>query len=162
INFLVDVRSSPYSKYYPDFNRENLKIISLQYQIKYVFMGDTLGGRPDDPTCYSSEKDKEGKSQVLYNEIKKKDFFINSIERLVVANNKKIKIACMCSELNPCDCHRSKLIGEVLYNKNISTYHIDEKGLLKSQNEVINEITKGKNTISLFGDEIEFKSIGKY
>ncbi|HDR1663142.1 TPA: DUF488 domain-containing protein, partial [Pasteurella multocida] len=105
---MVDVRSSPYSKYYPDFNRENLKIISLQYQIKYVFMGDTLGGRPDDPTCYSSEKDKEGKSQVLYNEIKKKDFFINSIERLVVANNKKIKIACMCSELNPCDCHRSK------------------------------------------------------
>ncbi|HDX1087392.1 hypothetical protein V0I11_00380 [Pasteurella multocida] len=94
--------------------------------------------------------------------LKKKDFFINSIERLVVANNKKIKIACMCSELNPCDCHRSKLIGEVLYNKNISTYHIDEKGLLKSQNEVINEITKGKNTISLFGDEIEFKSIGKY
>lgn len=163
IEYLIDVRSYPYSKYHPDFNRKNLEESSKSYKIKYLFMGDSLGGRPKDKSCYSDDTDEEGKSQVLYNEIKKKDFFINSIDRLVVANNKKIRIACMCSELKPCECHRSKLIGEVLLlDKNIISYHIDENGNLKSQTDVINEITKGKNTVDLFGDELEFQSIGKY
>lgn len=163
IEYLVDVRSYPYSKYHPSYNREIIAEHGKSYGVKYLFMGDSLGGRPKDKSCYSTEKDEEGKSKVLYNEIKKKDFFINSINRLVVANNKKIKIACMCSELKPCECHRSKLIGEVLLlDKNIVSYHIDEHGNLKSQAEVINEITKGKNTVDLFGNEIEFQSIGKY
>lgn len=163
IQYLIDVRSSPYSKYFPHFNQQNLDVVSKKYGVKYIFMGDTLGGRPKDPSCYSSEKDKEGRSQVLYNEIKKKDFFINALERLVTANNKGIRIACMCSELNPCDCHRSKLIGEALFlEKNIISHHIDEKGGLKTQNDVIGEITKGKNTKDLFGNELEFQSKGKY
>lgn len=163
IKYLVDVRSYPYSKYYPEYNKENIDIVSKKYDIKYVFMGDSLGGRPNDRSCYSDDKDENGKAQVLYNEIKKKDFFIHSIERLVVANSKKLKVACMCSELNPCDCHRSKLIGEVLYNdKNIVTYHIDENGLIQTQNDVINILTKGSGTKSLFDGEIEFKSIGSY
>ena len=53
ISFLVDVRSSPYSKFNPHFNQINLEHLLEEHNIKYVFMGDSLGGRPNDDNCYN-------------------------------------------------------------------------------------------------------------
>jgi uncharacterized protein (DUF488 family) len=58
IEALVDVRSSPYSRMYPHFNREALRAFLRQADMQYVFMGDCLGGRPDDPACF-----KDGQAQ---------------------------------------------------------------------------------------------------
>lgn len=66
----------------------------------------------------------------------------------------------MCSELNPCDCHRSKLLWS-LYKSNIEMVHIDGKGKLQNQSEVINQLTGGMS-VDIFGDVMEFKSRGKY
>ncbi|GAB7264630.1 hypothetical protein DZJ_11800 [Dickeya ananatis] len=57
----------------------------------------------------------------------------------------------MCSELAPCDCHRSKLIGDYLNKIDIDLYHIDKKGNIKTQKEVMNEILNGNN-LDLFSD----------
>lgn len=156
ISYLIDVRTSPFSKFNPQFNRDNLKVRSREHNIVYVFMGDDLGGMPKDRSCY----DKEGR--IIYSEVMKKSFFNRSINRLITANTKKIRVACMCSETNPADCHRSKLIGEYLHNYDIEVTHIDKAGDLKTQNEVMNELTKGKNTQDIFGDSLEFKSKGVY
>ena len=68
-------------------------------------MGENLGGRPKDRSCYDHE------GHVLYEKISEKSFFIEGVNRLKVAYEKNLRVACMCSELNPCDCHRSKLIS---------------------------------------------------
>jgi len=146
IQYLIDVRSSPFSKFNPHFNQNALKFSVEKEGVKYVFMGDVLGGRPEDKTCY----DDEGK--VDYEAIKTKDFFKQGIERIKIAYEKNIKVALMCSESKPQECHRSKLIGEALRDENISIQHIDEKGKLKTQNAVILELTKGHNPINLFGE----------
>jgi uncharacterized protein (DUF488 family) len=155
IKYLIDVRTSPYSKYNPQYNRELLKNNLAEVNITYIYMGDNLGGLPSDRSCYI-----EGK--VSYDLIKEKDFFIEGLSRLIKAYEKEINVAVMCSESKPEECHRSKLIGQELMNKNISILHITEIDKTKDQLTLMNELTKGKGLIDLFGNETSFTSRKKY
>lgn len=156
IQFLLDIRSKPFSKWNPQFNQNELKFKLEENGIIYVFVGDTLGGLPEDRSCY----DYNGK--VVYDLIKEKDFFKEGLERLATANDKHIKLAIMCSESKPEECHRSKLIGQELLKKKISLKHIISDKLVKSQEMVVAELTKGKGTVDLFGNEIDFTSRKSY
>jgi uncharacterized protein (DUF488 family) len=155
ISFLIDVRSNPYSKYNPQFNQQSLKIDLQNSGITYVFMGDSLGGLPSDRSCYV-----EGK--VDYDIIKDKEFFKEGIQRIIVAYDKNINAAVMCSESKPEECHRSKLIGQELLKHNISLIHIISSEKTKEQNTVMNELTKGNGVVDLFGNETNFTSRKKY
>lgn len=156
VEYLIDVRSQPYSKFYPQFNQNQLKVFLESNNITYVFMGDALGGRPEDPTCY----DTEGK--VDYAKVKNKDFFVQGIHRLKTAYSKNLVTAIMCSESKPCECHRTKLIGQELSKEHIGLKHIDENGRLKDQATVINELNKGLSDLDLFGNQISSKSRKAY
>jgi uncharacterized protein (DUF488 family) len=156
IEYLIDVRSQPFSKFNPQFNQNHLKFFLERNGLKYVFMGDTIGGRPANPTCY----DDDGK--VDYEMVKEKDFFLTGIDRLKKAYDKNIQVVMMCSESKPCECHRSKLIGKVLISENIVLQHIDEKGKLKDQTTVINELNKGLSEYDLFGNPINATSRKSY
>lgn len=145
IDYLVDVRSKPFSNYQENFNKNELKHYLTEANIRYVFMGDDLGGLPKDGSCYT-----EGK--VDYFIVEKKEFYNKGIKRIKTAYYKNITLAVMCSELKPQDCHRSKLIGRTLEQDNIKINHIDESGLIKSQVDVINIATKGLGEKNLFGD----------
>jgi uncharacterized protein (DUF488 family) len=126
IEYLIDVRSQPFSRFHPQFSQRALKTFLEQNGIRYVFMGDELGGRPKDATCYDSE------GKIDYELVKTKDFFKKGIDRLKTAYNKDINLAIMCSERNPAQCHRSKLIAAVLVADDIIVQHIDETGKLKA------------------------------
>tara|TARA_R110000868_G_scaffold14680_1_gene68051 strand:+ start:1859 stop:2413 length:555 start_codon:yes stop_codon:yes gene_type:complete len=156
IGYLLDIRSKPYSKWSPQFNQAQLEIELNKNNIKYVFVGDTLGGLPSDRSCY----DHNGK--VVYDLIKEKDFFKQGLNRLTTANEKKVNLAIMCSESKPEECHRSKLIGQELLKQNISIKHIVSSKRVKSQQTVMIELTKGKGTVDLFGNELDFKSRKEY
>jgi uncharacterized protein (DUF488 family) len=156
IEYLLDIRSKPYSKWNPQFNRGAIELELKNNGITYVFAGDTLGGLPEDKSCY----DYNGK--VVYDLIKGKEFFKKGLDRLTIANQKRIHLAIMCSESKPEECHRSKLIGQELLNKNISLHHIVSKAKIKSQYAVMNELTKGKGTVDLFGNEKDFTSRKSY
>lgn len=155
IEYVIDVRSQPYSKFYPQYNRDDLKFLLGVNGIKYVFMGDSIGGRPTDVSCYTDGK-------VDYEIVKTKGFFLEGIERLKTAYGKDLNVVIMCSESDPCECHRSKLIGRVLDHDNVVLQHIDEKGKLKDQVRVINELNKGRSEIDLFGDRINTTSRKAY
>ena len=155
IVFLLDIRSKPYSKWNPQFNQVQLEKELNENLITYVFVGDSLGGLPEDRSCY----DNEGK--VVYDLIKEKDFFKKGLKRLLSANSKKIKLAIMCSESKPEECHRSKLVGQELLKEKISLNHIISFNRIKSQITVMNELTKGKGTEDLFGS-IDFTSRKSY
>jgi uncharacterized protein (DUF488 family) len=156
IEYLIDVRSQPYSKFYPHFNQNELKSFLERNGIRYVFMGEDIGGRPKDASCY----DNEGK--VDYEIMKTKEFFVNGIQRLKTAYYKDVNAAIMCSESKPCECHRSKLIGRVLSDENIILQHIDENGKVKDQATVINELNKGLSAIDLFGKTLNVTSRKNY
>jgi len=155
IEYLVDVRSKPYSKWNPQFNQPTLDLELKNHGITYIYLGEFMGGLPEDKTCYIDGK-------VVYDLIKEKNFFKEGLERLITANSRNIKLAIMCSETKPQECHRSKLIGQELLKKGISLNHIVSKNMVISQETVINELTKGLGMIDLFGKEKKFTSRKKY
>jgi uncharacterized protein (DUF488 family) len=142
VECLVDVRTAPYSKFKPEFSKEALAAELTAAGIRYEFLGQELGGRPDAPECYA-----EGK--VDYDRIRVTQFYIRGIEKLVLARRQGTRLALMCSELRPEDCHRSKLIGVTLAEMDIPVLHIDEQGELREQDEVIARLTGGQ--LDLFG-----------
>lgn len=121
VKYLVDVRTKPYSKFRQEFCREALEAILRRGGLVYVYMGDTLGGLPADPTCYTDGK-------VDYTKIRERDWFIQGLARLQNGWKSGHRMALMCAELEPERCHRSKLIGEALAACGVAVGHIDESG----------------------------------
>ena len=145
ITYLLDVRSRPYSRYNPQYNRERLQHFLQQHDITYVFMGDSLGGKPKDPLCYDNN------NRVDYTKVKDMAFFKAGVERLKTAYSKNLKAAIMCSESKPLECHRTHLISKALDNDGVLIAHFDEKGSLISHSVLMNE-RNGKTGNHLFGD----------
>lgn len=155
IRYLADVRSKPYSKWNAEFNQAPLRAHLSEAGIVYVYMGDVIGGRPEDPSCYTN-------GHIDYSKMAKKESFVKGLERLITANDKQIKLAVMCSESEPSMCHRSKLIGQELLKRGISMIHIVGIGKSKSQERIITELNGGYGLVDLFGDEKVLMSRNKY
>ena len=137
IQVLVDVRSKPNSRWAMFANRNNLKWILASVQIKYVYLGNVLGGRPEDPTCYKNGELPEGSADYLhlvdYPAVMMKDFFQKGIQRLHNLANQG-RVALMCSEEDPAQCHRHHLIGRYLIKQGVILYHIRRDGnMVKDQ-----------------------------
>lgn len=150
IAYLIDVRSKPYSRYKPDFSKDALEMHLRANGIRYVYMGDALGGMPDDPDCYNED------GKVDYEKVAQKEFYLEGIGRLQSAWEQQLRIAIMCSEGKPENCHRTKLISKTLTaistpGGTIPVSHIDENDQLISQQDVMLRITN--NQPSLFGDD---------
>jgi uncharacterized protein (DUF488 family) len=146
IAYLIDVRSRPYSRYKPDFSKRELAEHLEANGIRYVFMGDTLGGQPDDPDCYVDGK-------VDYDKVRQKDFYQSGIARVQEAHRQQLPVVLMCSEGKPENCHRTKLIGQTLDAAGVPLGHIDENDQLISQHDV--ELRYNKGQLPLFGDEFQ-------
>jgi len=141
IDYLIDVRSAPYSRYKPEFSKAPLEAKLTKHGIRYVFMGDTLGGRPDDETCYVNGK-------VDYEKINAAEFYQRGIQRLYTAFMQQQRVVLMCSEGKPEACHRCKLIGATLMTQDIPVIHIDENGEQLTQEKIIERLTAGQ--LSMF------------
>lgn len=142
VDSVVDIRSYPHSRYQPEFSRDSLRDAVALAGIRYAFMGDALGGRPDDPACYVDGK-------VDYAICRERPVYLEAIERLRRAAEKSPAIALMCSEAKPHECHRAKLVGASLAEMGVSVEHVDAKGELRPQSEILALVTGGQ--ASLFG-----------
>jgi len=107
IEVLVDVRSQPFSRYTPHFNGPALEDAVTRAGISYLFMGDSLGGRPPEAHMYDAE------GHVLYGEMAESERFQAGVKSLLGVAAKH-RTAMMCSEESPIDCHRRLLIARVL------------------------------------------------
>jgi uncharacterized protein (DUF488 family) len=152
IKYLIDVRTAPYSRYKPEFSKAALERSLQAAGIRYLFLGDALGGRPDDPSCYTDDK-------VDYEKVKSKEFYHRGLARIQTAFQQQQTVALMCSEGKPEQCHRSRLIGVSLEEMEVPVAHIDENDELQGQQDVILGLTKGQ--LGLFGDP-EFTSRKRY
>jgi uncharacterized protein (DUF488 family) len=123
ITALADVRSSPYSRMNPQYNRETLIKTLREVGIAYVFLGRELGARSEDPTCYE-------RGQVKYDRIAETDSFRQGLERVVTGAGIH-RVALMCAEKEPLDCHRTVLVCKALVAKGTQVEHILADGTLE-------------------------------
>ena len=112
-------------------------------------MGDSIGGRPQNDICH----DENGYFD--YHKMAEDPSFKTGLHRLVDANSKNYRVAIMCSESDPSECHRSKLIGRELYFVHqISMNHIVATNKTIRQEEIMETLTKGawEPSGNLFGE----------
>lgn len=149
ITALVDVRSSPYSKYKPEFNKESLTSFLKIKKIAYVFLGDYCGARVDDPSCYVNGK-------VDYRLVAKNQKFQEGLVR-IKKGMENFKIALMCAEKDPITCHRTILICRNLLHPEIKIKHILSDGSLEAHKDSEKRLLKlfKLNEPDLFSNEQE-------
>jgi len=116
ITAVGDVRSSPYSRFSPQYNRESLHRALKESSIAYVFLGEELGPRSEDPSCYVDGK-------VRYALLAGTDLFRRGLERLKIGMA-KFRIALMCAEKDPITCHRMILVCRALRRDGFVIRHI--------------------------------------
>lgn len=132
ITVLADVRSSPYSRFNPQFNRETLKDELKNRGILYVFLGKELGARSDDPTCYSD-------GQVQFDRLAETELFESGIERIQKGAS-DYKIALMCAEREPLECHRTILVARELEKNGVEIRHILSSGQTESHEDAMDRL----------------------
>jgi uncharacterized protein (DUF488 family) len=129
LEVVVDTRSAPYSKFAPQFDREALQKSLAASGIKYLFLGEELGGRPKGDSFY----DENGR--VLYGKRTSAPMFLSGMERLE-RGMAQFRVALMCGEEDPAHCHRRLLIGRVLVERGHNLLHIRADSHIETESEV--------------------------
>jgi uncharacterized protein (DUF488 family) len=129
ITALADVRSAPYSRFQPQFNKDALERSLKAEGIKYVFLGKELGARSNDRSCYQS-------GRVRYPLLAKTVLFRKGLER-VMAGAQDFKIAIMCAEKEPLECHRTLLVSRALEAEHATVQHVLADGHLESHTDAM-------------------------
>jgi uncharacterized protein (DUF488 family) len=129
LQILVDVRSAPYSRYAPHFNRGALAALLDDAKMHYVWADEALGGRPADPACYRDRIKRIG--NVDYAAVARQTWFQDGVDRLqeTAASG---ATAILCSEEDPRRCHRHLLIEPALRQREIAVIHIRGDGSVET------------------------------
>jgi len=128
ITAVADVRSQPYSRFAPQYSRDALRSSLENAGIAYVFLGKELGARNTDPACYRD-------GQLQYDLLAQQPAFAQGIQR-VVQGMSSHRIALMCAEKDPINCHRGLLISRKLFEMGIPIEHIHGDGSLETHSEL--------------------------
>lgn len=149
INAVADVRSSPFSRYTPWFNRVEFKAALAESGIAYSFLGKELGARPDDRSVY-----RDGMAR--YELIAGTALFEQGLNR-VLAGARRFRIALMCAEKDPLDCHRNVLVSRALAQRGAEINHILADGRVESNTETERRLMDmvGKTSLDMFAPAYE-------
>ncbi|MSU76864.1 MAG: DUF488 domain-containing protein [Gemmataceae bacterium] len=152
IDVLTDVRSSPYSKYVPHFNKANLEREIRAAGMQYLYLGQHLGGMPDNDAYYDDD------GRVLYYRVAKDAGFLHAISRLE-QGIKKYVVAIMCGEENPSGCHRHLLVSRVMSERGTHVLHLRGDGSVQTDVELHGSICEQPFLFDLPDEDITWKSM---
>ncbi len=133
VTAVADVRSTPYSRFNPQFNRNSLCGNLKRFGIEYVYLGHALGGRSDDPDCY----DEEGR--VRYDRVAETESFQHGLDR-VIRGAADHRIVLLCAEREPFECHRMLLVARALDERDIAVEHIHADGRLEPHDKAMDRL----------------------
>ena len=129
---IVDVRSAPYSRFNPQFNRKTLDAALQAHGIAYLLLGHALGGRPEDRSCYEN-------GRARYDLLAQTTLYREGIDQ-VVETAEVERLALMCAEREPLDCHRTLLVGRSLAERGAAVAHILADGTLEPHDDAMNRL----------------------
>lgn len=129
ISVVADVRSIPYSRMNPQYNQETLGQTLKEHGIRYVFLGNELGARPENPQCYAG-------GIVKFDRLARTPLFQRGLERLC-EGAESYTVALMCAEKDPLDCHRTILVARHLDGAGVEIRHILSSGAIETHQETV-------------------------
>ncbi len=120
VTAVADVRSAPVSRFSPQFNRKALSASLGEHGIAYTFLGDELGGRPQQPEMFTG-------GVADYEKMAATESFRDGLNRLI-DGARRYRTAAMCSEADPLDCHRCLLVARAMTERGLPVAHILASG----------------------------------
>lgn len=153
IEAVADVRSQPYARYAEHFSQAPLRRLLVDADVTYVFLGKELGGRPQDADLYDDA------GFVLYGDVAETAPFREGLHRLL-KGAASCRVAMMCSEEDPTECHRRLLVTRALLDSeaSLAVMHIRGDGRIVSEEEIAStEVATGEQ-LNFFGDTNSWKS----
>jgi len=129
VQLLVDVRSDPYSRYAPQFTSGSLRSAATVDRVGYLYLGNELGGKPKDRRFYDST------GHVNYRLLAESPKFLEGLARLE-SEAETQRVAIMCSEEKPWECHRRELVGRALVESGWQIEHIRGDGRLQNELQI--------------------------
>ena len=136
VTAVADVRSAPYSRFNPQFNREPLAEALGAEGVRYVYLGRELGGRSEDPACHED-------GRIRYDRVAATESFKDGLAR-VVDGAAKFRIALMCAEKEPLHCHRTLLVARAL-EREVDVAHIHADGALEPHRAAMDRLLDLRN-----------------
>jgi uncharacterized protein (DUF488 family) len=151
VEAVADVRSRPYSRFVPHFGKERLARILADAGIGYLFLGQELGGKPaqDDPA--HARLDYEARIE--------EPSFQGGMQTLLDALPER-RVALVCRERDPLDCHRLHLICRYLRPMALDIRHILPDGEVEAQQTTERRLLEraGRAELPLFQDAAEVQN----
>jgi uncharacterized protein (DUF488 family) len=135
VTAIADVRSMPYSRRLPQFNRPELEAELPRHGITYVFLGEELGARRDEPEAYDG-------LQAAYERVAQLPAFQRGLDRVIKGLRRGLTLALLCAERDPLTCHRAVLVSRHLSSRGIDVQHIHGDGHLESHNDLEQRMQK--------------------
>ncbi len=132
ITAIGDVRSRPYSGQNPHFNRPEMEKFLRGREIAYVFLGNELGARSQDPSCYE-------KGRIRYDLLARTELFQRGLSR-VREEMKGHRLALMCAEKEPLECHRTILVSRHLDALGVEVRHILSDGAIETHTAALTRL----------------------
>lgn len=151
IEAVADVRSIAGSGYSTQFDRAPLERALTEVSIRYVFLGNELGGRPDGDEYYDDT------DRVRYDLVAESSAFLGGIERLLAGAN-QFRLAMMCSEENPEHCHRRLLVSRVLARQGVGVRHLRADGSIDVEIDIAAEETRVQGSLLAGGELTTWRS----
>ncbi|HEX9224173.1 MAG TPA: DUF488 domain-containing protein [Candidatus Acidoferrales bacterium] len=147
IAVLCDVRSRPQSGRFPQFNQDVLEELLREVNIRYLFLGEELGGRPADPKLYRAD------GLANYAACRKSFGFRQGVER-VLTELQSHAVALMCAEEDPLTCHRFLMICPELAAAGVAPQHIRRGGAIESQREAEDRVLGAQDLSGFSGPSL--------
>ena len=135
VHEVVDVRSQPYSRYVPHFNREQLQQALDQAGIGYSFAGREFGARSPDPEAYDDD------GRVRYSALRSTHGFERRMLEVIEMTRAGRRQALLCTEADPADCHRAVLVAHAIHESGIAVEHLRTDGTLESHAAFLERIS---------------------
>ena len=142
IQLVVDIRSYPRSRYSPQFNADILgRRLEGELGIGYQQAGNAFGG-------HVYEGHGEQRRRLNYDETMARPEFGRYLRALRECVREGTRVALMCSESDPLDCHRFAMVGYALAHpsdgrvKAVDVQHITRGGYLLSQDYLERKVVR--------------------
>ena len=147
VKLVADVRSKPQSARHPHFDGIEMESTLRGAGIRYLFMGEELGGRPDDTKAY------RGDGLVDYRSRRKSRAFQAGLER-VLQETEKVELALMCAEEDPLSCHRFLMICPEIVVAGIQPMHIRKGGVIETQQDAEDRLLEAQKLGAVTSDSL--------
>ncbi|MCM1307362.1 MAG: DUF488 domain-containing protein [Butyrivibrio sp.] len=151
INYVLDVRSTPYSQFAPVYNMESIKNCLKKFSIQYVFMGKNFGARQKEDSLYCKE------GYLDFEKVRNSINFRNGVNNVLKGISEGNRIVLMCTEKDPIECHRAIMVAKAFSESGINVEHIMSDGTLQSHADLNKRLLDmyfpNRNQISLFTED---------